>query len=125
MKISFSAVYIMLDGMNIFIHSANGCNGSPTSWIYSSGSCYQMMEPAKNYESAKTDCKGLHTDAHVAVVNSAEENKFVRGIALDGGDVWLGCSDGVTEGTWECLDRSNSTFDFASRTGTGYWGKNY
>ncbi|XP_072026989.1 uncharacterized protein [Amphiura filiformis] len=103
--------------------------GTPSSWTYFNGSCYQEVftnvVTRYTWDNAKTECENLALGAHLVVINSKQENDFIRGFGLTPPHeaIWLGCSDGSTEGQWVCLDGSGNTYDRTTQSGIGFWGQ--
>ncbi len=101
---------------------------TPSTWTHYGESCYKEIDTGLitryNWADAQEACQLLNEDAHLVVVNSKEENDFIRGFGFRpvNEGIWLGCSDTVLEGQWTCLDGSGSTYDQTAGSGTGYWG---
>ncbi|XP_072027041.1 uncharacterized protein [Amphiura filiformis] len=109
----------------------NDCGSPiPTTWTYSNGSCYKEAYTdifvRHTWDSAQLACTALTLGGHLVVINSKEENDFIRGFGLTplNEAIWLGCSDTLIDGQWACLDGSGSTYDLTTSTGTGFWAWN-
>ena len=110
-----------------FIDQPIAC-AAASSWTHWNGNCYKekpypsgLFDPSKAWQEARDDC--ILWGADLVIINSKEENDFVRGFGYTPLiSIWLGCSDEVTEGTWECVDGVGQ-YDAATKSGTGYWGE--
>ncbi|KAK0150630.1 C-type lectin domain family 4 member M [Merluccius polli] len=79
----------------------------PDGWLHFDHSLYYISTTKKNWTASRDDC--LERDADLVVINSREEQEFVRRQA---GDHWIGLSAGDTEGTWKWVDGTIMTSSF-------------
>ncbi|KAK0150633.1 C-type lectin domain family 4 member M [Merluccius polli] len=81
----------------------------PDGWLHFDHSLYFISTAKKNWTASRVDC--LERDAYLVVINSREEQEFVRRQA--GGQwFWIGLSDRDTEGTWKWVDGTIMTSSF-------------
>ncbi|CAL8356380.1 unnamed protein product [Boreogadus saida] len=73
-------------------------------WLYFDQSLYFISTTKKNWEASRDFC--LNRGADLLVINSKEEQEFVRRFRHDS---WIGLSDRNTEGTWKWVDGTNLT----------------
>ena len=90
--------------------------------LYYDASCYQIQSGYDTYNAAKLNCEALTPPHHLVVVNDAAEESFITGLISNDFRLWMGCTDGTTEGTWVCQDTSGQQW-MSSSAMTGYWSK--
>ncbi|XP_059846839.1 C-type lectin domain family 10 member A-like [Hypanus sabinus] len=72
----------------------------PTEWIRFRESCYQFSSSARSWTEAQRHCASV--DAHLVVINNAEEQDFLRRTLQN--RCWIGLSDAESEGDWIWVD---------------------
>ncbi|XP_072925303.1 uncharacterized protein [Hemitrygon akajei] len=72
----------------------------PTEWIWFRESCYQFSSSAQSWTEAQRHCASV--DAHLVVINNAEEQDFLRRTLQN--RCWIGLSDAESEGDWMWVD---------------------
>ncbi|KAK2506662.1 hypothetical protein MC885_006744 [Smutsia gigantea] len=97
----------LIKGMNSLTCEMNALknNGSqntccPTNWLEYQGSCYWFSDSEKNWFDAEQYCQ--LENAHLVVVTSGAEQKFVRDHLDPSSFTWMGLSD--PEGVWKWAD---------------------
>ncbi|XP_073480469.1 uncharacterized protein [Aquarana catesbeiana] len=81
-------------------------------WRHYGLSCYYLSSDSKPWNASKKDCEDRK--AHLVVINSEEEMKFLRGIA-NRKSFWIGLTD--VDGTWRWVD--GTSYDITPK----FWGK--
>ncbi|XP_077327203.1 asialoglycoprotein receptor 2-like [Lithobates pipiens] len=81
-------------------------------WSHYGLSCYYLSSDKKPWNDAKEDCESK--EAHLVVINSEGELKFLRGIA-NKQTLWIGLTDG--DGTWRWVD--GTSYDISPK----FWEK--
>uniref|UniRef100_A0A8B9J556 C-type lectin domain-containing protein n=1 Tax=Astyanax mexicanus TaxID=7994 RepID=A0A8B9J556_ASTMX len=79
-------------------------------WIYFNSSLYYLSAEMKNWTYGRDDC--IKRGADLVIINSREEQVFINTLRKRQW-IWIGLGDGVSEGVWKWVDRSNLT--------TGFW----
>ncbi|KAK0150206.1 C-type lectin domain family 4 member F [Merluccius polli] len=79
----------------------------PDGWMYFNHSLYFISTTKRNWTASRDYC--LQRDADLIVINSREEQEFVKEL---GADYWIGLSDRDPEGTWKWVDGTNMTSSF-------------
>jgi hypothetical protein len=72
--------------------------GTFSKYTAGNGNCYALSNGATDWLTARDAC--ATAGGHLATIGSAGENTFVNGVAGTNA-VWIGFTDGVTEGTWK------------------------
>ncbi|KAG8519253.1 CD209 antigen [Galemys pyrenaicus] len=90
---------------------ASMCRPCPWSWEFFQGSCYFFSRSKNNWKDSVSMCKDM--DAHMVVVNSAAEQKFIESWDLrEEKRTWIGLSDHHNEGSWQWVDGSPLALSF-------------
>ncbi|XP_042349931.1 C-type lectin domain family 4 member M-like isoform X2 [Plectropomus leopardus] len=76
--------------------------------------CYFISEEKKSWSSSRQDC--IAKGADLVIINSREEQEFVRGLLRTDEDAWIGLTDSLKEGTWTWVDGTPVT--------TAFWQQN-
>ncbi|XP_034544302.1 CD209 antigen-like protein E [Notolabrus celidotus] len=76
-------------------------------WVYYSGSFYYISSLKKTWLESRADCQNRGAD--LMIINSREEQNFVSGFKKI---LWIGLSDGQTEGVWKWVDGTPLTTSF-------------
>ncbi|KAM8733638.1 uncharacterized protein AB9X84_025314 isoform 2-T3 [Acanthopagrus schlegelii] len=82
-----------------------------TGWQKFDISCYFVSAQQKNWTSSRQECIVMGAD--LVVIDSLEEQAFVKGMLKSGQNAWIGLTDSLTEGTWMWVDGTPVT--------TTYW----
>ncbi|XP_049328648.1 CD209 antigen-like [Astyanax mexicanus] len=83
---------------------------SELGWVYFNSSLYYVSNEKKNWTESRDDCRERGSD--LVIINSREEQVFINTLIKDQ-KVWIGLSDGETEGVWKWVDGSELI--------TGFW----
>uniref|UniRef100_A0A8C2SQ91 C-type lectin domain-containing protein n=1 Tax=Coturnix japonica TaxID=93934 RepID=A0A8C2SQ91_COTJA len=67
-------------------------------WKVFEGSCYSFSVEKMNWEDAKEVCEDQ--GAHLVIVNSDQEQGFLKNNINGSNTYWLGLTDEETEGSW-------------------------
>jgi hypothetical protein len=71
------------------------------------GNCYALSTGATNWIAARDAC--IAAGGHLATIATAGENTFVKNL-LSGSSLWIGFTDGATEGTWLWVTNESVTY---------------
>ncbi|XP_036933214.1 C-type lectin domain family 4 member M-like isoform X1 [Acanthopagrus latus] len=82
-----------------------------TGWQKFDISCYFVSAQQKNWTSSRQEC--INMGADLVVIDSLDEQAFVKGMLKSGQNAWIGLTDSLTEGTWMWVDGTPVT--------TSYW----
>lgn len=75
----------------------------PDGWLVFNGQCYKhQKDNSRNWTDAESICQRWFAGAHLASVQSAEEQRFVQDNFPQ--NIWLGGNDRGKEGTWTWSD---------------------
>ncbi|XP_030607282.1 C-type lectin domain family 4 member M-like isoform X2 [Archocentrus centrarchus] len=77
-------------------------------WQYFNGSFYYISSTKQNWQDSRDDC--LQRGASLAIINSKEEQKFIR--QQQETIIWIGLTDKETEGVWKWVDETPLTGSF-------------
>ncbi|XP_057571550.1 asialoglycoprotein receptor 2 isoform X1 [Hippopotamus amphibius kiboko] len=94
-----------------FLHS-NGTECCPVNWVDYEGSCYWFSRSGKPWPEAEKYCQ--LEGAHLVVINSREEQKFVAHHA-NSFQTWIGLTD--SDGSWKWVDGTDYSHSYNSSTG--------
>ncbi|KAG9259768.1 natural killer cells antigen CD94-like [Astyanax mexicanus] len=83
---------------------------SQQGWRIFNTSLYYVSTEKKNWTESRNDCN--QRQSGLLIINSKEEQEFII-TNLSSSPVWIGLSDGESEGVWKWVDRSNLI--------TGFW----
>ncbi|NXL54667.1 CL17A protein, partial [Podilymbus podiceps] len=75
------------------------CTRCPAGWQQFAKTCYFFSTTTKSWQGAKESC--AEVQAHLAVVDSEQENKFLANHIMDNQVFWLGLTDMYKEGDWQ------------------------
>ncbi|XP_049328652.1 CD209 antigen-like protein D [Astyanax mexicanus] len=100
--------------LTVFSTLESGCDLNDKAarevWIYLNSSLYYVSTEKKNWTESRNDCRKRGSD--LVIINSREEQVFINTLRKDQ-LVWIGLSDGETEGVWKWVDGSELI--------TGFW----
>ncbi|XP_077574552.1 uncharacterized protein LOC144197789 [Stigmatopora nigra] len=82
----------------------------PSGWQKFESSCYFKSSSKKTWYLSRDYCKGK--GAHLVIINSREEMKFVNNLSSSNGEIWLGLTDEGVEGQWKWVDGTPMTLQF-------------
>ncbi|XP_026723415.1 C-type lectin domain family 17, member A-like [Athene cunicularia] len=86
------------------------CLKCPAGWEQFAKTCYYFSSDTKTWRDAKEFCANYN--AHLAVVNSEQENKFLANHIMDNRVFWLGLTDMHTEGSWQWVDSRSLSMSY-------------
>lgn len=97
----------------------------PDDWDEFQDSCYKYHEELEvTFTEAVTICKELNAD--VLVINSKEEDQFIKGLIAEHDYVWLGMKmSGDLDGSWEVLNGEEPSYNRISYRDTSYFMSNH
>jgi hypothetical protein len=72
-------------------------------------SCYRVDFDIEWWIDAQTDCDDDGSGSHLVVIDDLTENGFLRSIKPPGGNIWVGVSDRVDEGSYRWVTDQAST----------------
>lgn len=84
---------------------ATGC---PAEWKNFGNSCYYFETGNEMYEDAKQSCE--ETSALLVIINSKEEQQFLKKQINGKGGFWIGLTDSEEENVWKWSDGTMPTF---------------
>ncbi|NWI32261.1 CL17A protein, partial [Sula dactylatra] len=80
------------------------CTRCPAGWQQFDKTCYFFSTAKQSWLASKDSCTSFN--AHLAIVNSEQENKFLANHIMDNRVFWLGLTDMQKEGNWQWVDGS-------------------
>ncbi|NXC78444.1 CL17A protein, partial [Anhinga anhinga] len=80
------------------------CTTCPAGWYQFNKACYFFSTAHQSWLASKDFCATFN--AHLAIVNSEQENKFLANHIMDNRVFWLGLTDTQKEGEWQWVDGS-------------------
>ncbi|NXP80281.1 CL17A protein, partial [Ramphastos sulfuratus] len=85
------------------MHNLSGilCTRCPPGWLQFARTCYYFSTTPKSWMQAKDSCAELN--AHLVIVDSEQENKFLANQIMENRVFWLGLADAHREGDWQWL----------------------
>ncbi|XP_063997729.1 C-type lectin domain family 17, member A-like [Pogoniulus pusillus] len=97
------------------VHNLSGilCTRCPPGWLQFARTCYYFSTTTKPWLQAKDFCAEL--GAHLVVVESEQENKFLANQVMQNRVFWLGLADTHQEGHWQWLGGASLSLSFWDR----------
>ncbi|NXW51003.1 CL17A protein, partial [Nyctiprogne leucopyga] len=86
------------------------CTRCPTGWQQFAKTCYFFSTNNKPWLAAKDSCADFN--AHLAVIDTEQENKFLANHIMDNRVFWLGLTDTHKEGDWQWVDGRSLSLSF-------------
>ncbi|XP_072456996.1 CD209 antigen isoform X3 [Notamacropus eugenii] len=86
------------------------CRPCPCDWKFYKDSCYHFSVNRKSWEVAKEMCEA--EDSNLVIINSSEEQKYLKQKTSSNQRWWVGLSDKKKEGTWHWVDGTTLTQAF-------------
>ncbi|XP_075268656.1 C-type lectin domain family 4 member G-like isoform X1 [Opisthocomus hoazin] len=86
------------------------CTSCPAGWQQFAKTCYFFSDTTKPWPSAADFCAGFN--AHLAVIDSEQENKFLANHIMGNRVFWLGLTDAHKEGDWQWVDGRSLSLTF-------------
>ncbi|NXL67535.1 CL17A protein, partial [Chordeiles acutipennis] len=86
------------------------CTRCPAGWQQFAKTCYFFSTNNKPWLAAKDSCAGFN--AHLAVIDTEQENKFLANHIMDNRVFWLGLTDTYREGDWQWVDGRSLSLSF-------------
>ncbi|NXX62042.1 CL17A protein, partial [Scopus umbretta] len=86
------------------------CTSCPAGWQQFAKTCYFFSTTAKPWLAAKESCTTFN--AHLAIINSEQENKFLANQVMENRVFWLGLTDMHKEGNWQWVDGRSLSLSF-------------
>ncbi|XP_064293275.1 CD209 antigen-like isoform X1 [Phalacrocorax carbo] len=78
------------------------CATCPAGWQQFDKTCYFFSDAKQSWRASQESCAAF--GAHLAVVSSEQENKFLANHIMDDRVFWLGLTDTLQEGNWQWVD---------------------
>ncbi|NXE16676.1 CD209 protein, partial [Lophotis ruficrista] len=78
------------------------CTMCPADWQVFAKACYFFSTTSKRWPDARDYCASVN--AHLAVVDTEQENEFLAKQATENRVFWLGLTDMYNEGHWQWVD---------------------
>ncbi|XP_069651824.1 C-type lectin domain family 4 member G-like [Haliaeetus albicilla] len=91
----------------LWAHNGSGCTVCPPGWRLHGASCYQFGTGAAGWAKAQGLCQ--ERGAQLAVIGDPQEQAFLAGFSPPH-DSWIGLHDRSTEGSFQWVDGSPSTY---------------
>ncbi|XP_028941796.1 C-type lectin domain family 17, member A [Antrostomus carolinensis] len=89
------------------------CTRCPAGWQQFAKTCYFFSTTNKPWLAAKDSCADFN--AHLAVIDTEQENKFLANHIMDNRVFWLGLTDVHKEGDWQWVDGRSISLSFWNR----------
>ncbi|NXT37388.1 CL17A protein, partial [Pelecanoides urinatrix] len=89
------------------------CTRCPAGWQQFAKNCYFFSTTTKPWQAAKDSCADFN--AHLAIVDSEQENKFLANHIMEDRVFWLGLTDAHKEGDWQWVDGHSLSLPFWNR----------
>ncbi|XP_074990248.1 C-type lectin domain family 4 member G-like [Calonectris borealis] len=86
------------------------CTRCPAGWQQFAKTCYFFSTTTKHWLAAKDSCADFN--AHLAVVDTEQENKFLANHIMENRVFWLGLTDTHKEGDWQWVDGRSLSLSF-------------
>ncbi|XP_061871568.1 C-type lectin domain family 17, member A-like isoform X2 [Colius striatus] len=86
------------------------CTRCPSGWQQFDRTCYFFSSTTKPWLAAKEFCTNF--SAHLAIVDSQQENKFLANHVMENQKFWLGLTDRYREGDWQWTDGRSLSLPF-------------
>ncbi|XP_070264013.1 C-type lectin domain family 4 member E isoform X2 [Myotis yumanensis] len=77
-------------------------NCCPLGWVHFQSSCYFFSTNTKSWSESVKNCSSM--GAHLVVINSEEEQKFLFHAKPKGKEFYIGLTDQVVDGQWKWVD---------------------
>ncbi|NWQ95816.1 CL17A protein, partial [Burhinus bistriatus] len=86
------------------------CTRCPAGWVQFAKTCYFFSSTTIHWLAAKEHC--AHFNAHLAIVDTEQENKFLANHIMENRVFWLGLTDMHKEGDWQWVDGRSLSLTF-------------
>ncbi|NXH66963.1 CL17A protein, partial [Hydrobates tethys] len=86
------------------------CTRCPAGWQQFAKTCYFFSTAEKHWLDAKDSCADFN--AHLAIVDTEQENKFLANHIMEDRVFWLGLTDTHQEGNWQWVDGRSLSLSF-------------
>ncbi|NWH54148.1 CL17A protein, partial [Fregata magnificens] len=86
------------------------CTTCPAGWQQFAKSCYFFSTTPQPWLDAKDSCTKFN--AHLAIINTEQENKFLANHIMDDRVFWLGLTDMHKEGDWQWVNSHPLSLSF-------------
>ncbi|NWX42687.1 CL17A protein, partial [Steatornis caripensis] len=86
------------------------CTRCPAGWQQFAKTCYFFSTTTKPWLAAKESCTEF--SAHLAIVDSEQENKFLANHIMENRVFWLGLTDTHKESDWQWVDGRSLSLSF-------------
>ncbi|XP_036156584.1 C-type lectin domain family 4 member E-like [Myotis myotis] len=77
-------------------------NCCPLGWVHFQSSCYFFSTSTRSWSESMKYCSSMR--AHLVVINSEEEQKFLFHAKPKGKEFYIGLTDQMVEGQWKWVD---------------------
>ncbi|XP_010282980.1 PREDICTED: C-type lectin domain family 17, member A-like [Phaethon lepturus] len=95
------------------------CTRCPAGWEQFAKSCYFFSSTTKPWQAANDSCANFN--AHLAIVNTEQENKFLANHVMETRIFWLGLTDMHNEGNWQWVDGRSLSLSYVFSLIGGFW----
>ncbi|NWS64681.1 CL17A protein, partial [Chunga burmeisteri] len=86
------------------------CTRCPAGWSQFAKTCYFFSSTTKPWVDAKDFCANFN--AHLVIVDTEQENKFLANHIMENRVFWLGLTDAHREGDWQWVDGRSLSLSF-------------